>query len=102
MLSRLKAAFAAVHSRAQNATAQRLFDLRKAGSIRSFAMPYLDQNDDGLAHAPADLVTRETVANYPTDFSAMSEQWIENLSKRGEQLTLAVIQQHAPELLPRP
>jgi hypothetical protein len=31
----------------------------------------------------------------------MPADWVEKLSKRGEQLTLAVIREHAPELLPK-
>jgi hypothetical protein len=30
----------------------------------------------------------------------MSVDWIEKLTTRGEQLTLAVIKEHAPDLLP--
>lgn len=98
--ARLKAAFGAVHARAQNATMTRLFDLKHAGKLAGFALPYLDQDDDKLAFSPPDLVTRIAVADYPTNFSAMSAEWIDKLSKRGEQLTLAVIREHVPELLP--
>ena len=100
--ARLKAAFATVHARAQNATMKRLFDLKNAGAIQSFVLPYLDQDDERLAFPPEDLVRRTSVADYPTDFSAMPEAWIEKLSKRGEQLTLAVIREHASHLLPPP
>lgn len=47
-----------------------------------------------------DLVQREEVADYPTDFSAMAPAWIEKLSRRGEQLKIAVIREHAPDPLP--
>ncbi len=97
---RMFAAFASVHGRAQNAAAARLFDLKAAGRLRSFVLPYLDQNDARLKYPPSDLVRREAVAGYPTDFSAMPLKWIDKLSRRGEQLTLAVIREHAPELLP--
>lgn len=98
--SRMSAVFATIHGRAQNATMKRLFDLKEAKRLRTFVLPYLDQQDSRLAFPPPNLVTREAVANYPTDFSAMPDEWIERLSKRGEQLTLAVIREHAPELLP--
>ena len=97
---RMSAAFAAVHGRAQNASMTRLYDLKDAGRLRAFVLPYLDQNDARLKYRPSDLVRRESVAGYPTDFSAMPLKWIDKLSKRGEQLTLAVIREHAPELLP--
>ena len=62
-------------------------------------LPFLGQSDQRLAHPPHDLVKREEVDGYPTDFYAMSESWIERLSKRGEQVTIAVLQEHHPELL---
>jgi NTE family protein len=98
--ARMRAAFATVHARAQNATMKRLFDLKDAGRLRSFALPYLDQDDRRLKYPPSDLIRREQVAGYPTNFSAMPDQWIDKLSMRGEQLTLAVIREHTPDLLP--
>ena len=97
--SRMKAAFYCVFDRAQNLTNKRLYDLNKK-DLKGFILPYLDQDDRRLAYPPAGLVTREAVLDYPTDFSAMPPEWIEKLSKRGEQLTLAVIREHAPWLLP--
>jgi NTE family protein len=97
--ARMMAAFSAVHARAQNATMKRLYDLKAAGRIQDFVLPYLDQDDERLAFQPADLVRRTSVADYPTNFSAMPDEWIERLSKRGEQLTLAVMREHTPHLL---
>jgi len=99
-VSRMKAAFACLFDRAQNHATKRLFDLKVAGRLKGFVLPYLDQDDRHLAYAPTDLVRRAAVADYPTNFSAMPVEWIERLSKRGEQLTLAVIREHAPQLLP--
>ena len=100
VFARMNAAFGCVHNRAQNASVTRLFDLKAAGRINNFVLPFLDQDDERLKYPPPDLVRRASVADYPTDFSAMPPEWIEKLSKRGEQLTLAVIREHAPELLP--
>jgi len=36
--------------------------------------------------------------DYPTNFDAMPQEWINKLAKRGEQLTLAVIREHLPDL----
>ena len=77
----------------------RLFDLKASGRLANFVLPYLDQDDLELKFAPPDLVPRASVAGYGTNFSAMPEEWIDRLSKRGEQLTLAVIKEHAPELM---
>jgi len=61
-------------------------------------VPYLGQNDSRLKYPPDNLVSREDAYAYPTDFSAMPEEWIEKLSRRGEQLTKALIAEHHPEL----
>lgn len=98
MLARLHSAFACVHDRAQNAGMKRLFDLLNAGVLRHVLLPYLGQNDNRLRYPPDDLVTREEAFAYPTDFSAMSDEWIDKLSRRGEQLTRALIAEHWSEL----
>ena len=94
MVSRLIAAFESVHARAQNFAMNRLHDLHRSGEIETFILPYIDQKDSLLTHAPPDLVTAEEVADYPTDFSAMPDEWIDRLSKRGEQVTRALIKQY--------
>jgi NTE family protein len=99
LVARLKSAIACVHDRAQNASVKRLFELREAGKLRAVVLPYLGQDDRRLKFRPPDLVTREEAYGYPTDFSAMSEAWISRLGQRGEQLTRALIAEHAPELV---
>ena len=99
MIARLKSAFFSIHDRAQNAAAKRLFDLKAHGRLSAVVMPYLGQDDSRLRFRPPDLVTREDAYSYPTDLSAMSPVWIERLSRRGEQLTKALIAEHAPHLL---
>lgn len=98
-IGRMAASFAAMHDRAQNATMKRLFDLKAAGRLKLFLLPYLGQDDGRLQQAPADLVPRASVINYPTNFSPMPEGWIDRFVQRGDQLTLALIREHAPELL---
>ena len=97
--SRMLAVIDAIHRRAQNFAMTRLFDLKKAGLLKGFIIPYLGQADDKLPNPPADLVTASCAAAYPTDFSAMPEDWIEKLSKRGEQLTIALLREHLPHLV---
>jgi len=94
MPSRMIAAFESVHARAQNLATTRLFDLKRAGRIQNILLPYLGQDDRRLAFASKDLVTGESVAGYPTDFSAMPEEWIDRLSRRGEQLVHALLAEH--------
>jgi NTE family protein len=98
MIARLKSAIACIHNRAQNAAMKRLFELREVGKLRTVILPYLGQDDGRLKYPPRDLITREQSYSYPTDFNAMGEEWIELLSRRGEQLTRALIQEHSPEL----
>lgn len=97
--SRMMAVVESIHARSQNFAMKRLFDLKNAGTLKGFTIPYLGQNDDNLAYRPPDLVTRDTTAAYPTDFSAMPIGWIERLSMRGEQLTMALLKEHLPHLL---
>lgn len=97
--SRFASAFTCVHNRAQNAAVKRLYDLLGSGHLKNILVPYLGQSDNRLAFPPEDLVTREETHDYPTDFSAMPDEWIEKLSRRGEQLTKALIQEHWSELL---
>jgi NTE family protein len=99
LIGRLASAFACIHDRAQNATMKRLFELRESGKLHSFILSYLGQDDSRLEFPPNDLVTREEAYAYPTDFSAMDPVWIERLSRRGEQLTRALIAEHAPALI---
>jgi len=97
-VARLKSAFACIQDRAQNAALKRLFDLKSNGRLATFVMPFLGQDDSRLKFSPPDLVSREEAYAYPTDFSMMSPVWIERLSRRGEQITRAMIAEHAPEL----
>lgn len=78
---------------------KRLFDLLKMKKLKSLLIPYLGQDDSQLKHPAESLVSREEVLNYPTDFSAMSSKWIDQISRRGEQLTKALLREHRPDLL---
>lgn len=97
--ARMKSVFYCVHERAQNAATKRLFDMLSMKKLKSVLMPYLGQNDSRLMYPPDDLISCEETFNYPTDFSAMSEEWIGRISRRGEQLTLALLKEHRPDLL---
>lgn len=99
LIARLKSAFACIHDRSQNAAMKRLFELLEAGKLRRVVLPYLGQDDRRVKFRPTNLVTREEAYAYPTDFSAMTPEWIDRLSLRGEQLTRALIAEHAPDLI---
>ena len=99
MLSRMNAAFESVFARAQNLAMTRLYDLVRSGELKGFLLPYLGQRDASLRYPPDDLVRCEEVAGYPTNFSAMPAEWIDRLSRRGEQLVHALVRENWPEML---
>jgi NTE family protein len=98
IFARMLSVFSTVFDRAQNAAIHRLHEAKRFGQIKSFIFPYLGQLDRELPNPPADLVRREEAHSYPTNFSAMSDEWIERLSLRGEQLTLCLARAYIPDL----
>lgn len=65
---------------------------------KHFVLSYLGLRDEKLPYVPPDLVKREEVFNYPTDFFAMKQKDIDLLSLRGEQLTRVFIDYYCKEL----
>jgi NTE family protein len=102
IFARMLSVFSAIFDRAQNAAMHRLHEAQRTGQIKSFIFPYLGQQDRQLPNPPADLVRREEVHAYPTDFNAMPAEWIDRLSLRGEQLTLLLARAHIPHLINEP
>jgi NTE family protein len=92
--SRMLAVMHAALARTENLSVNRLFDLLKSRRLKGVLVPYLGQSDSTLAFPPPDLIPASEVADYPTDFSAMPHEWIDRLSRRGEQLTLALLKEH--------
>lgn len=99
IFARMAAVFESIFARAQNASTTRLFDLQDAGKIGGFVMPYLGQNDARLTKKPEDFMSGDDVAGYGTNFSAMSDEWIDRLSLRGEQLVASLVSEHWPDIL---
>lgn len=87
-----------IFRRATNQGYGHLHELAETGTIDGFLLPYLGQQDGSLPFQPSDLVPRETVVSYPTDFASMSNDDIERLSLRGEQLTALLIEHYNPDL----
>ncbi len=96
--TRMQQSFETTHRRVQTAAYARLHNHVETGQLAGFVMPYLGQQDDRLPFRPPDLVPREQVVTYPTDFSAMSDKTINILSLRGEQLTRLLVARYTPEL----
>jgi NTE family protein len=97
-MSRMLATVITIHRRTQTMTQNLLHRMAASGEIHGFLMPYLGQRDSALPVRPADLISREQVVDYPTNFNPMSKGNIHKLSKRGEQLTRCLLSTYAPEL----
>jgi NTE family protein len=97
-LGRVRRSFRAVHRKAQDAAYQRLHKFAETGELHGFAMIYLGQQDAKLPWKPSDLVRRDEVRDYPTDFAPMSAKNLELLAKRGEQLTHIIVDRYLPGL----
>ncbi|MET4291147.1 NTE family protein [Bradyrhizobium sp. LB8.2] len=100
--ARMLSVFSTLFDRAQNASIHRLHDAQRFGLIKNFIFPYLGQLDRQLPNPPPDLVRREETHSYPTNFNAMPVDWIDLLSRRGEQLTICLARAYLPHLLNDP
>jgi len=98
-LPRVARSFGIVHRRVQDSAMHRLHQMKETGQIKGFVLPYLGQQDGGLPWKPVDLVPRSEVVAYPTNFGAMSDLWIEKLSRRGEQLTRGLVEYYLGQII---
>jgi predicted acylesterase/phospholipase RssA len=96
--SRVKRSFEATFRKLQDSGRAVLHAHAAHGELKGFVMPYLGQQDRDLPWEPPDLVRRETVADYPTDFAAMAPGMVERIARRGEQLTRLLLDAYCPEL----
>jgi NTE family protein len=97
-LGRVARSFGAVHRKAQDAVYQRLHKYVEAGELDAFGMIYLGQQDNRLPWIPPDLVRREQVKDYPTDFAPMSAKDLKLLASRGEQLTHLIVDRYLADI----
>ena len=70
----------------------------ETGELDGFGMVYLGQQDHRLPYRPTDLVGRDEVRNYPTDFASISAKDLDLLTKRGEQLAHIILDRYLPHL----
>jgi NTE family protein len=97
-LPRLTRSFKIVYGKTQDAGRARIHLADQTSQIKGFVHAYLGMKDEKLPVPLADLVPRERVCGYPTNFAAMTRQDLLALSIRGEQLTRALLQHYCPEL----
>lgn len=95
---RLMRSFDAIYRKAQDAAYRRLHEYASSGQLKGFALVYLGQNDASLPAEPPDLIRREAVRAYPTDFARMAGRDIDLLTGRGEQLTRLLVSRYLPDL----
>ncbi|MCG7986590.1 MAG: patatin-like phospholipase family protein [Candidatus Thiodiazotropha weberae] len=96
--ARMMATINTIHRRTHSMTFDLLHRLKSSGEIQGFLLPYLGQNDSALPCPPKDLVPRDATFDYPTDFDPMSQEDLDMLALRGEQLTRNLIETYYPEL----
>ncbi len=95
---RVARSFDIVHRKAQDSGRARLHEWAANGRIDGFVMAYLGMRDDRLPVPIADLVPRDSVASYGTNFAAMSQKNLDLLSARGEQLIRSLLPLYCPQL----
>ncbi|WP_420453828.1 patatin-like phospholipase family protein [Ilumatobacter sp.] len=97
--TRMKRSFEAVYRKVQDNGKALLHQHATSGALRGFVLPFLGQNDAQLRTiVPANLIRRDDVVGYPTNFSKMSQDKIDLIATRGEQLTRLMIEAHAADI----
>lgn len=97
--TRMKRSFETLYRKLQDTGKGLIHRHGELGNLEGFVLPFLGQSDRQLrAIVPPDLVPREEVLYYPTNFSRMRDSDIKRISLRGEQLTRMMIEAHAPEV----
>lgn len=90
--ARMLATVNTIHRRTHTQAYDLLHRMAANREIRGFLLPYLGQIDARLPYLPPDLVSREAVMDYPTDFSPMTKKDLDLLAGRGEQLTRLLLE----------
>lgn len=98
MLGRLKRSFEIAHTRNQDGSRARVHELAATGQVKGIVYSYLGMSDSRLPVPVADLVERQQVARYPTNFARMTPYDLQVITTRGEQLTRALIEFYCPVL----
>ena len=91
---RMEKSFSSVTRKIQDATKAKLHTHIEAGKLDKFVYVNLGAQDDRILRRSPNWVARETVYNYPTDFSAMSIVNLQNISSRSESISRSLISQY--------
>lgn len=98
MPKRLAQSFDITYGKTQDASRSRIHMSGEFGHIRGFIHSYLGMRDQNLPVPLHDLVPRDRVVDYPTNFARMSATDSAALTIRGEQLTRTLLHFYCPEL----
>lgn len=98
MIGRLKRSFEIAHNRNQDGSRARVHELASTGLVDGVVYSYLGMRDERLPVPVADLVPREAVAAYPTNFAKMNAHHLHAITTRAEQLTRTLIDFYCPIL----
>lgn len=97
-LHRLTRSFDITYAKTQDGGRAQLHAAARHGQLRGFVHTYLATQDQNLPRPVADLVGRDEVIGYPTNFAAMRADDLRRLTTRGEQLTRSLVSYYCPEL----
>lgn len=95
---RLKRSFDITYRKTQDAGRGSLHAAGASGHLDGFVHAYLGQQDRKLPMPIADLVELARVNDYPTSFRAMTQDDLNAVSTRGEQLVRALLAHYCPRL----
>ena len=94
---RLKQSFDATYRKAQNSDRAALLNLNnQQGPVKGVVVAMLGMNDAHLPIPHRNLVQREQVIGFKTNLSALSDDQIELLTLRGEQIMSALLAHYGP------
>jgi predicted acylesterase/phospholipase RssA len=95
---RTKQAFDITYGKTQDAARTRVHLAGESGQINGFVHAYLGMVDAKLPVPVHDLVARDAVVRYPTNFRKMSWENLLAITVRGEQLTRVLLGHYCPNL----
>lgn len=96
--TRMKQTFDITYGKTQDASRSRIHLAGETGQIKGFAHVYLGMNDKSLPVPVHDLVSRDSVERYPTNFASMTDASLNAISVRAEQLTRVLLSHYCPDL----
>lgn len=86
--------FDSIMRRTQASSFKLLHEYKSTGAIKGFILAYLSLDDKRLQPLDFEFLTKRELGSYGTNFSAMKEKDIQNLSLRGEQVMDNLIERY--------